>query len=234
MTTIGILHHLGLGDHIMLNGLVRHYAETFKVVVFILQNQKDSIEFMYKDLLNVSCFILKNNISSDFRTDIQNLCIPILQLATYSIPEPIWVQLTHGEHAISNWAHLPYTQAKVNPEYMRTKFYINRNFDRENCLFEQLGLKNKEYIFVHNHNVESKYFIFKPDNTINPFNIFDYIKVLENAKEIHCVNSSWAWVVELVKIGSNKTNFLKCLLAHDYYPPSTVKTVFTDTRWTFI
>ena len=228
---IGILHHLGLGDHIMLNGLVRHYAETCQVVVFILQNQKDSIEFMYKDLKNVSCFVLRSNIHSEFINDIK---IPILRLASYSIPEHIWVQLTCGEDAISNWAHLPYTQARVNPVYMRTKFHIDRNIDKENCLFEQYGLKNKEYIFVHNHDVESKYFIFKPDNTINPFNIFDYLKILENAKEIHCVNSSWAWVVELVKIGSNKTNFLKCLLAHDYFPPSTVKTVFTDVRWTFI
>lgn len=57
---IGILHHLGLGDHIMLNGLVRHYAETWQeVVVFIMQNQKETVEFMYKDLKKCFMFHFK-------------------------------------------------------------------------------------------------------------------------------------------------------------------------------
>ena len=29
-----ILHHLGLGDQIMLNGMVRHFAKTDNVVIF--------------------------------------------------------------------------------------------------------------------------------------------------------------------------------------------------------
>ena len=232
---IGILHHLGLGDHIMLNGLVRHYAETYQVVVFILQNQKDSIEFMYKDLKNVSCFILRSNIHSEFINDIK---MPILRLATYGIDESAWKYFT--ETNLSTWAHLPYFQARVNPEYMRTKFYVDRNLEREENLFEQLGLKNKEYIFVHtdsrhkDHIVETEYFIFSPNNSVEPFNIFDYLKILENAKEIHCMNSGWVWLVELMKIGSNKTNFLKCLLAHTHYSPEVIKMAFTESIWTFV
>jgi hypothetical protein len=77
--------------------------------------------------------------------------------------------------------------------------------------------------------------VFNPDPSESPFNVFDYLGVLENAKEIHCINSSWAWVVELFKIGSNKTNFFNCSLANSasFQPPSTVKMVFTDSRWTF-
>jgi hypothetical protein len=166
----------------------------------------------------------------------------ILPLATYGMQDNVWKGVAHGSNPLATWAHIPYFQAKVNPEYMKTKFYVKRDPEREQALMDRHGLTGKEYIFVHNepdrhslHVVQSKYPIFNPDTKESPFNVFDYLGVLENAKEIHCINSSWAWVVELFKIGSNKTNFLNCTLANStsFQPASTVKMVFTDDRWTF-
>jgi hypothetical protein len=38
-----ILHHLGLGDQIMLNGMVRHFAETDTVRIFVKRCHEDSV-----------------------------------------------------------------------------------------------------------------------------------------------------------------------------------------------
>ena len=35
-----ILHHLGLGDAIMLNGMVRHFAEKEDVIIFVKKHQE--------------------------------------------------------------------------------------------------------------------------------------------------------------------------------------------------
>jgi hypothetical protein len=50
-----ILHHLGLGDQIMLNGMVRHFAETDNVVIFAKRcHERDRVidlqtdKFVYK------------------------------------------------------------------------------------------------------------------------------------------------------------------------------------------
>ena len=65
-------------------------------------------------------------------------------------------------------------------------------------------------------------------------NIFEYISVIENADEVHCMNSSYNWMIELMKIGNPKKNFFHLDIAHKYYGPRTVKTVFSDEVWTFI
>jgi hypothetical protein len=45
-----IVHHLGLGDQIMLNGMVRHFAETDNVVIFVKRCHEESVRFMYRDI----------------------------------------------------------------------------------------------------------------------------------------------------------------------------------------
>ena len=41
-------------------------------------------------------------------------------------------------------------------------------------------------------------------------------------------------MIELMKIGDPKKNFFHLDVAHKYYGPKTVKTVFSDEVWTFI
>ena len=244
MNPLVIIHHIGLGDHLMLNGMVRHLCLDRKVVVIVNKNHEESIKFMYRDNPNIAVCayddLQKNTrvILSNF----QSRGYSILPLATYALDDTTWKTLVHGNDPHSTWAHTPYFQAKVNPEYMRTKFHVVRDREREGKLMEKLNLMGKEYAFVHNEPdrhlpnvVESKYEVFNPDTKELPFNIFDYLGVLENAKEIHCINSAWAWVVELFRIGTKNTNFMNSSLSnsHSFQPVSTVKMVFTDSIWTF-
>jgi hypothetical protein len=244
MNPLVIIHHIGLGDHLMLNGMVRHLCVQRKVAVIVLLNHKESVEFMYRDNQNIEVFAFED-VQKNLRSilfNFQNRGYCILPLATYAIEDNVLKALAHGNNPYSTWAHAPYFQAKVNPEYMRTKFYVFRDRERERNLMKKLNLVGKDYIFVHNEPdrhapnvVESKYEVFNPNTKETPFNVFDYLGVLENAKEIHCINSAWAWVVELFRIGSKETNFMNSSLSnsHSFQPVSTVKMVFTDSIWTF-
>ena len=41
-----VLHHLGLGDQIMLNGMIRHFAENEAVYTFCKRCHLESVDFM--------------------------------------------------------------------------------------------------------------------------------------------------------------------------------------------
>ena len=72
-----IYHHLGLGDHIICNGMVRHYKEIYgKVTVFCKPHNYENVKYMYRDdeditVLpvgedwDVNVYIFENKISKD-------------------------------------------------------------------------------------------------------------------------------------------------------------------------
>jgi hypothetical protein len=49
-----IYHHLGLGDHIICNGLVRYYRDMYqKVTVFCKLHNFENVKYMYRDDENI-------------------------------------------------------------------------------------------------------------------------------------------------------------------------------------
>lgn len=92
--------------------------------------------------------------------------------------------------------------------------------------------------------VKTDKFVFKPHSKVtnlkeeyfetNVPNIFDYISIIENADEVHCMNSSYNWFIELLKLGTPDKNFFHTGVAHKYYTPPIVKQVFSDQVWTFV
>jgi hypothetical protein len=170
----------------------------------------------------------------------------VIPLATYGMDDKSWEFMTQGSgNVMSNWAHGVYIQAGINPKYMYSKFKVVRDKSRE------FTIKNENYIFVHDDperdrviDLQTDKFVYKPhskitDNKQEFFqcdrpNIFDYITVIENADEVHCMNSSYNWMIELMNIGNPQKNFFHLDVAHKYYVPRTVKTVFSDEVWTFV
>lgn len=239
--SVTILHHLGLGDQIMLNGMVRHFAEKEHVYLFCKKCHEDSVKFMYRDICDKVSLILVET------TNIQEIHskLPsgsrVLPLATYGMDDATWNIYTSA----TNWAHGVYLQAKVNPLYMYTKFKVIQDSSI------QISPPSRDYIFVHDDhernrfiNVESDMFVYKPHSKLidkkseffqcDNSNIFSYIWIIENAKEVHCMNSSYNWMIELMKLGNKKTNFFHLNVAHLYYTPDVVKSVFSDHIWTFV
>jgi hypothetical protein len=145
-----------------------------------------------------------------------------------------------------NWVAMMYIQAGLNPNTMYKKFKIVRDKSRE------LLPPDKPYIFVHDdkqrgreikiHGSEKEIYrpiVSKalPDGTYeyDDFNIFDYLTIIENAKERHMMNSSYNWLVEIMEIGNKSNNFFHLNIgAHDYFPEKNTKTLCSADLWTFI
>lgn len=55
ISSILLYHHLGLGDHIICNGLVREYCKNYdRVAIFSKPHNYASVSFMYRDLPNLT------------------------------------------------------------------------------------------------------------------------------------------------------------------------------------
>ena len=58
-----IYHHLGLGDHIIVNGLIRKLIKDDGLYfLFCKKHNVDSVEFMFKDLTNLKIISVNNDL----------------------------------------------------------------------------------------------------------------------------------------------------------------------------
>ena len=242
-----ILNHLGLGDQLVINGLVRHFAEIEDCVqIFAKKSHVPSVIFMYRDL-GSKVVVVPVHGSCHTAEMMQLAKGHVLKLGVHGTPHQLFSDLVIGRYSeYINWVAMMYIQAGLNPNTMYKKFKIVRDKSRE------LLPPDKPYIFIHDdkqrgreikiHGSEKQIYrpiVSKalPDGTYeyDDFNIFDYLTIIENAKERHMMNSSYNWLVEIMEIGNKSNNFFHLNIgAHDYFPEKNTKTLCTADLWTFI
>jgi len=227
-----IVHHLGIGDSLNINGMVRHFSSKgYHVHVITRKKQYESIQFMYRDDSNIIVLTTESDNPNDIRSVIKGTS---LNLGTYSCSNNEWAYIIKN---FNSWAHFPYYQAGLNPIIMKTKFKLVRDTEREEELLKTFG--DDDFIFVHEDpkhkclQVDTTYNIIKPDTVSLPFNIFDWLGVLEKAKEIHCGHGGFAWIVEMCNIGTKETNFFHLNCANPTISTKEVMCVFSEDQWTF-
>ena len=238
-----IFNHLGLGDLFVINGMVRHFAETGKVITFCKKCHYVSAKFMYRDIADwVTVIPLETGTLDEMKqhTQGEEIC-----LGVYSMDSETFSHLTCGPGStVLNWASMFYIQAGLHPYTMYSKFYVLR----EKAL--EIVPPEEPYIFIHDDkergrhiDVKTSLHIYRPQSAVKTDgtyvcdhpNIFDYIGVMEHAYERHHMNSSYQWLVEFMSIGSRLTNFFHLNVgAHDFFPNKNTKTMFRDELWTFI
>ena len=106
--------------------------------------------------------------------------------------------------------------------YPKRNIVKKRNREKERQIFEYLGCKDSDYIFLHEDEsrnflvrrdlIPSNIKIIKPDISLKEFDFFDYTMVIENAKEIHCIESSFTAFIESLPLDVPK-------FAHRYARP---------------
>jgi hypothetical protein len=60
------------------------------------------------------------------------------------------------------------------------------------------------------------------------------LTIIQNAKEVHCMTSSYAMLIELTEIGDKHKNFLHTLELPDYLTIRETHLSYTDRLWTFV
>lgn len=195
-----LYNHLGLGDHIILNALIRELVSAKSDVIFTLfvkSRNYESVKFMFSDLKNFTFCVVSS--------DDEVLCI----LNSVSNSNIIKI----GFNDVTNdFDKFFYKQFNLPFSKRFNKDILNRDFISEDTLFKQLNLEGKEYIFVHDDItrdliIDDKSISNKDMQIIRPHitnTIFDWCKVLENAVEIHCMCSSFKALVDSMQLTSPK------------------------------
>jgi len=213
-----IVGHLGLGDLITINGLVRYYSKLYNNIYLLCKKENHkSITQIYSDNSKIIPIFI----------DIKEHIIPIdhnifkiyehCDIIKLGVLNNNWYVLK-SEYTIGN---LPYFffetfYKQCNLEYSIKYDYekINRNKIKEKLFYNKVMKKYDKYIFFHSNNlnlkindeiIEKNIPIFDPNNnyygesSINynlwnneiSYNILDYCTILENAEELHLSFSSF-------------------------------------------
>lgn len=188
---IYVHHHLGLGDHIVCNAIVRDlYKKYGRLTLAVKEHNYGSVKQLYRDL-DIRFHKVKTD--SD--------CLP-----SYFKTPTIRIGF---EHCREDWEKSFYDQVGLDYSDRFSKFYISRNLEREKILEEKLNLP-EEYAFVNStastgyNNIELKTEL--PLVELQPVtdSIFDWIGVIEKAKEIHTIDSSIFQLIKQLDIKAKK------------------------------
>lgn len=228
---IYIYQHLGLGDMISNNGLIRHLvginSDVKNFFIFCKKMHEKSIKFMYRDQKKIKIIPITNHQYEETR-DVNN----ILKKIDKNNDEIIKIGhefYHHTEKLNPNHEKKPwhctinfYKQFGLPFNYRFKKTFWKRDLKKEKKLFYKLVGKKRNYAFVHDDEdrslkinkikLKKKFHIIENDK--KNF-IFDYGLIIENAKEIHLIESSFRQLCETLNIKTKKL-FLYKDIRNDY------------------
>lgn len=202
-----IYHHLGLGDHIICNGLVRHIKKFEDVVyVFCKPLNTKNVEYMYRDNPNIKILSVGEDI--DVTRYINNNNIQNDTIVVGFIGE--------NRDEVSSFDESFYFQHKIPFSKRFDDFYFERDFELEQNIVKELNPNNEKYIFTHNIDISKINTNFKIiDNPVN-YSIFNLISLIENAEEVHLMESSIKNLVNSYKM--EKPKFFYHQYVRNYTP----------------
>ena len=184
-----IYHHLGLGDHIICNGLVRHFCELHhEVTVFCKNHNYDNVSYMFRDNNNIKILPLLDDNEVESYIGKNNLYDDLIKVGF----DRLW---SGGPKTFDIGF---YNSINIPFDYRFTNFKFERDYESEKKIMEELNPNNEEYVFVHDdinrgfsidkNKIITNLKIIKNDTK---YNFFHMLGVIENAKEVHLMQSSF-------------------------------------------
>lgn len=204
MKKIFIKQHLGLGDCIIHNGMVRKICETHKqadVYVPCQSYNLTNIKFMYRD--NPKIKILEMN-DRQMNYHLQTTKYDHVVYSHFD-KGTVYNYGVYGDDAF-------YLHAGFDPADRINYFFVQRNFEQENQLYEQLisKINSKEYIFLHEKPEQNIVINRNKISSLLPiiyaepdYNFFDLLTTIEKAKEVHVISSCFLSFFMTKKINKN-------------------------------
>lgn len=194
-----IYHHLGLGDHIICNGLVRSIINNEEnYTMFVKPHNRRTVEFMYRDLKNLSYMEGDDSFVHEYFKNQNISSEDVIIAGFYNHPQSRHFDesfyLQNGIPFINRWE----------------KFKVLRDIDKEMILFDKYGVVENEYVFIHDD--ISRSFIIDEDNIVNKNlkiirptvgftdNVFDYCYLMQNSFESHFIDSSFRLIFDSLKL----------------------------------
>lgn len=197
-----VYHHLGLGDHIICNGLVRYIVKNFgykNIYLVVKKSNVKNIKRMFVDLPEVHFYEVEKD--SDFTID----NYPVLRIG-FENANPM-----QFDKSFYDCAKIPFSERWDS-------WHIKEDKHKENIMKSYLNIQ-ENYIFVHdksstgeyNLNIESSFRQIKPDKIACEDSVFDWVPIIAGAKEVHAINSSFVHLIDSIKTNAK-------LFYHDIKP----------------
>lgn len=210
-----IFPHQGLGDFVICNGIFRELAKSNKkIFVAVKKSNARQVRVMLRDVSNISLLVFANSESMILRA------VKLLGLLRFKVVllgyrgKGFFTTMTRFDESF-------YAQSGLSLELRWNNFVIQRNDIKEQLLYSRLVV-NEPYIFLHEDRsrnfiidrklINNKLQIVEPIPQCDDFSIFDYLKIIENAAEIHVIESSFAHLIESVEVQGER-------FAHRYARP---------------
>tara|TARA_Y100001973_G_C5164092_1_gene315119 strand:+ start:395 stop:1156 length:762 start_codon:yes stop_codon:yes gene_type:complete len=213
-----LLYHLGLGDQIICNGLVRYLYKQYETLTIpAFRHNISTIEKMFSDLDNLLVLPVLNDHEASLIAEhvARKKFLPpwkvcdIFALGGFNPENGLDHTGKLGE--VETFDEVFYVQAEVNYLERWKSFYVPPNEQSQKLVLDKLQICDyNNYIFVHDDasrdlNIKSeklpKLPIVRPDHELGKLSdiaIFDYLEVLKMASEIHCIDSSFAAYIDHV------------------------------------
>ena len=200
MKRLCIHHHLGLGDHFVCNGLVHKVASAWdKIYLPTKRRNFKTISSLYADFENIEVFVVDEEYS-----DVANFCnnhqVPLLR-----------VGFEHCAPVRANESF--YHQLNINYEERYTGFRVPTQIAGASELYDRL-VPSEPYVIVHQESsvgsfnlpLQTPHEIVEIKSGVTE-NLLEYVKIIENAAEIHCIDSSVFNLIEGMKMKTNQLFF---------------------------
>jgi hypothetical protein len=199
---VQVYHHLGLGDHIICNGLIREFCKTHDTVYcFVKNHNMKSVSFMYRDEPKIELVGVEDDLEvpSKIRRNIAIIKVGFENLNASAV----------------NFDESFYKQVGFEFRLRWDNFFVERDYPKECELLQKLNPDNVPFVFVHDD--PSRAFcvdlsLLRKDlklvrtsdysakgtlaEQFQQYTLFHWILVLQKAEEIHCMDSSFKCLVE--------------------------------------
>lgn len=190
-----ISHHLGMGDMIVHNGLVRHiykrdYRKYKTIYLLCYKHNAENVRRMYDDLKKFTLLEIEhdNQIGDAINNFVGDKEDFHLDQEGYALYDEI------GDDAFF-----------INKNYdksLRKDFRLVRNYSVEDEIFKKLIFGVSEYIFIHDdeprgYKIPEERLPALPKIRIpKDVPLFDTLKIIENAKECHVISSAFVCLLQ--------------------------------------
>ena len=219
-------HNQGLGDCILMSGSVRYWAYSVGEVHYLVHPKNVSqIQHLYRDMPQIRVRSLGRlhgkkitSVYKRLKTKFRRAKIPH-KVFNWGIMQNWEADINRLglDSRINHWGEAFYRMIGVPYTARYDHWFFTRDYTRENKIFQDLNLsKNDKYIFSVNtrgkrnrkgftsmkidHSKDIR--VVTPESLPNLYDtfIFDWIGVIENASEIHTVDTSWFHLIKQLRL----------------------------------
>jgi hypothetical protein len=202
-----LYQHLGLGDHILCNAIVREIASVNDSVTLMVRAQNvASVEYMFRDVPNLTVLSVANDREA-------SRCVREWKRRGRKV-------MLNGMHDRQRWKpewqeqfdEAFYRMADVPYEHRWSRFKVPSDSAAEQRVYERL-IRNTPYVFIHDdkrrgftiasNRLPAGIPVIRPEPGITDI-IFHYKKIIEGAAEVHCISSSFAHWIENAGLGERR------------------------------